>query len=184
MTERESYYWWMLEVPGGPEQLRASDIPNWQKLFRKLDSVIFVSHNEDDDNRIEDALDLRRRWYVETNNIDPWREYSFDETKWGEPTVLEIMTSLAIRMEESIMSDDAYGDRTGQWFWNMIVSLGLGGLTDHFYDEAYVDKILSRWMNREYEPNGRGSLFTVFGANNMRDLTIWQEMCAYLNAQY
>ena len=58
MTERESYYWWMLEVPGGPDQLRASVIPNWQKLFRKLDSVIFVSHNEDDDNRIEDALDL------------------------------------------------------------------------------------------------------------------------------
>ena len=103
-------------MPGGPEQLRASDIPNWQKLFRKLDSVIFISHNEDDDNRIEDALDLRRRWYVESNNIDPWREYSFDETKWGEPSVLEIMISLAIRMEESIMSDDAYGDRTGQWF--------------------------------------------------------------------
>ena len=121
---------------------------------------------------------------METNNVDPWREYSFDETKWGEPTVLEIMTSLAIRMEESIMSDDAYGDRTGQWFWNMIVSLGLGGLTDHFYDEVYVDKILSRWMNREYEPDGRGSLFTVFNSNNMRDLTIWQEMCAYLNAQY
>ena len=106
----------MLEVPGGPDQLRASVIPNWQKLFRKLDSVIFVSHNEDDDNRVEDALDLRRRWYVETNNVDPWREYSFDETKWGEPTVLEIIVSLAIRMEESIMSDDAYGDRTEQWF--------------------------------------------------------------------
>lgn len=184
MTERESYYWWMLEIPSGRDHIRASDIPNWQKLFRKLDSVIFVSHNEDDDNRVEDALDLRAQWYIDVNHIDPWREYEFDKTKWGEPTVLEIMTALAIRMEESIMGDEAYGDRTGQWFWNMIVSLGLGGLTDHFFDESYVDNILQRFMNREYEPNGKGSLFTVFGRNDMRDLSIWQEMCEYLNAQY
>lgn len=158
---------------------RANDAkPLWGKLFDKLDSVVFVSDNQDDDNRISDALELRERFIYE-NEFSPW-----DSLERGDATVLEVMVALAIRIEESIMTDPNYGDRTGQWFWNMIVSLGLGGLHNRFYDEQYVDNILNRWMNHEYEPNGKGSLFTVYSRNDMRSLSIWEEMNEYLTRQY
>lgn len=41
-------------------------------------------------------------------------------------SVLEMIIALAIRLEEHIMDDPDIGNRTGQWFWDMIVSLGLG----------------------------------------------------------
>lgn len=47
-----------------------------------------------------------------------------------ECSVLEVMIALALRMEEETMASSEFGDRTNQWFWYMIVSLGLSGMTD------------------------------------------------------
>ena len=41
-----------------------------------------------------------------------------------------MMIALAIRCEEHIMDDPDAGDRTGQWFWSMLVSLGLGSMDE------------------------------------------------------
>lgn len=81
------------------------------------------------------------------------------------------------------MDDPAYGNRTSQWFWGMIVSLGLGGMTDAIFDRDYVEECLTRFLNREYERNGKGGLFTVKGTRrDMRKMEIWYQLNAYLNS--
>ena len=90
------------------------------------------------------------------------------------------MVALALRCEETIMDDPTLGNRTGQWFWGMITSLGLGSMSDDKYDKAYVNAIISRFLSRDYEPNGKGGLFTVKNCEqDMRDIEIWHQ---YLNS--
>ncbi len=82
------------------------------------------------------------------------------------------------------MGDINCGDRTGQWFWRMIYSLGLSGQNDINFDEGYVDFVLNRFNSREYAPNGEGGLFTVnsgFGPP-MNEIEIWRQAMRYLNS--
>lgn len=76
-------------------------------------------------------------------------------------SVLEMMIALAIRCEEHIMDDPDVGNRTGQWFWNMIVNLGLGSMNDSKFDRAYIEENVQRFLERKYSRNGAGGLFTV-----------------------
>ena len=80
------------------------------------------------------------------------------------------------------MDDPCMGDRTKQWFWGMISSLGLGAMTDDRYDEKFVDDAIFRFLDRKYEPNGRGGLFTIRNCReDMRTKDIWHQLCSYLN---
>ncbi|MFQ7396490.1 MAG: hypothetical protein ACLRNW_01500 [Neglectibacter sp.] len=45
------------------------------------------------------------------------------------------------------MDDPDAGDRTGQWFWSMLVSLGLGSMDDRKFDRYFVDQTLERFLN-------------------------------------
>jgi hypothetical protein len=94
-----------------------------------------------------------------------------------------MMIALSIRCEEDTMDDPDIGDRTGQWFWSMVVNLGLGSMNDAKYDRRYVEEIILRFLNREYEPDGRGGLFTVKNCSeDLRDVSIWYQMNWYLGS--
>lgn len=81
------------------------------------------------------------------------------------------------------MDDPTMGDRTGQWFWGMIINLGLGCMTDDQYDEEYVESVVRRFLNREYEPDGRGGLFRVRRCEyDLRNVEIWDQLGWYLNS--
>ena len=81
------------------------------------------------------------------------------------------------------MSDPVVGNRTGQWFWNMIVNMGLGGMDDVKFDGLYTDAVVGKFLAREYEQNGKGGLFTVEGCRyDLRGIEIWYQMCWYLNS--
>ena len=81
------------------------------------------------------------------------------------------------------MDDPGVGDRTGQWFWGMIVNLGLGSMTDGRYDRRFVEGVLNRFLNREYEPDGRGGLFRIKHCNrDLRTVEIWYQLCWYLDS--
>ena len=83
------------------------------------------------------------------------------------------------------MDDPDYGDRTGQWFWNMIVSLGLGSMDDRNFVKNYVDDVIFRFINRDYEPNGQGSLFTLeHPARDLRYVEIWSQAMWYLDENF
>lgn len=92
-----------------------------------------------------------------------------------------MMTALAIRCEEHIMDDPDIGNRTGQWFWSMLVNLGLGSMYDAKFNRYRVDRILERLLDREYGRNGKGGLFTVNNGRDMRTTEIWYQMNYYLS---
>lgn len=151
----------------------------YRKLLSHLYDTEFTYSIGMDGNRAEDGIDLRYRFGDSHNYSQPIIANYLDDRPCS---VLEMMIALSIRCEEHIMEDPDIGDRTGQWFWNMIVSLGLGSMTDARYDEAHVDEVIQRFLNREYKPNGEGGLFTVeHGQGDMRSIEIWYQMHLYLN---
>jgi hypothetical protein len=153
----------------------------YSMLMSHLYDATFTAVLDMDENRAEDGKALRYRFGIE-NNIS---RNTILTTLDNDPqcSVLEMMVALSIRCEESIMTDDEYGDRTGSWFWNMIVSLGLGTMNDSRFDEKYVDIVLDRLINRQYKRNGEGGLFTIDGIKrDMRNVEIWYQMCWYLDS--
>ena len=76
-----------------------------------------------DGNRAEDGIDLRYRFGHEQHYSDAMVASFLDDRPCS---VLEMMIALSIRCEEHIMDDPDVGNRTGQWFWSMIASLGSG----------------------------------------------------------
>ena len=132
-----------------------------------------------DENRAYDGLSLRRRFEQEMAC-----ELGITDLYLANKpcSVLEMMIALSVRCEETIMSDPSYGNRSGQWFWSMIVSLGLGGMTDQKYNEEIVDDVIFRFLAREYDPDGKGGLFTIPNCGvDLRNLEIWTQMCWYMN---
>lgn len=148
-------------------------------LLRCLDHIPFMYTLPKDGDREGDGVDFRYRFGY---------EYSYDSRIIASYiddhpcSVLEMMIALAFRCEEQIMSDVEYGNRTGQWFWSMIDSLGLLNMHDENFDERKVKSVIECFQNREYGRNGKGGLFTVRNPRrDMRSTEIWYQMCYYLN---
>lgn len=152
--------------------------PIYRKLLRRLHDTEFRYLIARDRNRAEDGEDLRYRFAL-------LHDYDVPSTiaDLGNPcSILEMMVALATRCEEQIADDPRYGNRFGQWFWNMIVNMGLGPMTDNMYDEAYVDEVLQRFLDREYEPDGKGGLFRIRDCDvDLRKVEIWYQLCWYLD---
>ena len=153
---------------------------SYNKLLRYLYDTEFIFIIKMDENRAEDGIGLRRRF-----DIDHGFESGYLSSYLGNKpcSILEMMVALALRCEETIMLNGEYGDRTGQWFWGMIASLGLGSMTDDNYDEDYVEYSVNIFLNRRYRPDGRGGLFTIRGCNqDLRDVEIWIQLLWYLDS--
>ena len=122
------------------------------------------------------SIDLRNRFA--TIKKDPEITDILDEPC----SVLEMILALAIRCEETIMDNPKYGDRTGQWFWSMLSNLGLSMMTDDNYDEKIATKIIYDFMERRYQPDGKGGLFYIRDCpQDLRDVEIWMQLCWYLD---
>ena len=167
------YFEWMYDMVCGN---RFADGISYRKLFSKLHSTRFKYSIRRDSNRAQDGVDLRHRFAL----LRGYRDiYSLLE---GPCSVLEMMLALAIRCEEQIMDNPQKGDRTSQWFFGMITNLGLGAMTDEQYDRGYVSKTIKTFLDRDYEPDGRGGLFRVRHCDcDMRTIEIWYQLCRYLD---
>ena len=165
--KKEKYHTWLCNLVYDFGTRTSYDI-----LLRCLNETPFRYSIPMDENREMDGLALRGRFESETG---------IEFTDESPCSVLEMLVALAIRMEH-FMEDEDYGDRTGQWFWMMIVNLGLGHFSDDRFDyDAFID-IIDRFLDREYEYDGEGGLFQVNDPDeDMRDLEIWWQMMWGLN---
>lgn len=179
MTQNElydSYLDWMYQLVCNDKYSRGLA---YCKLFRQLYETEFDFTLPMDANRAEDGIDLRYRFGVDQGYDDCVIASYLDDRACS---VLEMMIALAIRCETHFMDDPDVGDRTGQWFWEMVVNLKLGHMTDRNYDEDYVDDVMYHFLNREYGSDGEGGLFKVKNPpRDMRSVDIWYQMCWYLN---
>lgn len=147
---------------------------SWHKLFDRLNAIPFWPSHFLDDNRVADAAWAKKRAFEET----------FEGTELELPTecsVLEMIFALACRMESAVMYNRQLGDRSGLWFWGMIVNLGLGHMTDEHYDDNFVVERVNAFLARSYDKNGQGGLFSVKNKKyDMREYDIWRQANLYM----
>ena len=170
----DEYFDWLCEVV---DSKRFSKHVSYRKLLMHLHNIEFTWFIPYDDNRADDGIMLRRK-YALARHDEELSDYIS-----GPCSVLEMMAALAIRCEESIMDDTLFGNRTGQWFWGMIRNLGLSPMNDSNFDAEFVDDVIARFLNREYEPDGKGGLFTIKNCDHdLRTVEIWRQLSWYLGS--
>lgn len=155
---------------------RSHDKVSYKKLFELLHQTEFTFIIPNDVNRASDGVDLRYRF----------ASYKGDRTLVdyidGPCSVLEMMVALAIRCEETIMDNTGYGDRTGQWFWEMISNLGIGYMNDDVFCAEYVEEVIHDFLKRRYNPDGKGGLFYIrYCEDDLREFEIWTQLLWYLD---
>ena len=170
---RNEYFEWLSAL------VTVNEPVSFNKLLMQLHSTDFRWSVPNDQNRAKEGVYLRYRFAVSEHYDEP--SELITDCLDGPCSVLEMMVALAIHCEE-IMEDPSIGNRTGQWFWNMIVSLGLGRMSDDRYDKRVVTDVIERFLDRDYEPNGKGGLFTIRRCDlDLRDVEIWFQTCRYLD---
>lgn len=96
----------------------------------------------------------------------------------GPCNMLEMMVALS-RQIDNVLYDDAYGQRYNKWFWYMVNSLDIN-CTDEDFDEGIFNEKMDIFMNREFEPDGFGSLFLLPDCNfDCRSVQIWVQKCKF-----
>jgi len=157
-------------------------IPNYKELLHYLNAKQFNYTLAMDGNRESDGIYLR---YLYSCDVGMPAPVAASEIDIYPCSMLEMMIALCRRMEE-VMSDSDYGDRTGQWFFEMIESLGLIDMVDGNFNFDICEEAMERFINRTYEPNGKGGLFTLkfsleYPPCDVRNLEIWDQAMMYLN---
>lgn len=179
MTKNELdglYFRWMCQLVCNNRISRRS---SYQKLLEHLHQSEFIPIMPMDDNREIDGIDLRYRFGYENQLESPMIASLLDDRPCS---MLEMMVALAIRCEETLMYDLDLGDRTGEWFWQMVDNLGLGDMDDAHFSPQRVDGIIERFIDRRYDPDGRGGLFYIPNYHrDMRNAEIWYQMCWYFD---
>ena len=170
----EEYFEWLFDLVCAQRYSK----PIYRKLLMRLHDTEFRYSIPRDRNRAEDGEDLRYRFALDHDYDVPTTVSDLG----GPCSVLEMMIALAIRCEEQIADDPDYGNRMGQWFWGMITNMGLGPMTNEMYEEGTVDSIIHRFLDREYEPDGKGGLFRIRNCDeDLRCVEIWYQLCWYLD---
>lgn len=183
MTRNElinRYFEWMYQLVCSSDIYLGlpSDSRSYRKLLWHLHQIDFDYTMDMDGNRAEDGINLRYKFGDENRYRSAMIASYLDDRPCS---VLEMMVALAIRCEDRIMDNTEIGNRTGQWFWNMIASLGLDYMRDGRFDPGCVDAVITRFLERDYAYNGEGGLFTVrHTRQDMRQVEIWYQMCMYL----
>lgn len=172
---RDDYIDWMYTLVCDKDYVRNL---SYKKLFEHLYSTDFTAKLPMDANREEDGIELRYRFGRMNKIPEPMIASYLDQTHCS---ILEMMVALALRMEDQIMDNPEYGNRSGQWFWEMIVSMGLGSFSDDNFHIDSFNEIVAHFLDRSYARNGQGGLFVVQDPNvDMRNIEIWYQMHRYL----
>lgn len=172
---QDDYYFWMLE------KIETSDlvISAYDCLLTKLHITDFTYLRPMDGNLAAWGIDLRYRFGYERDIPQPIIAAELDDRR---ASILEVMVSLALRLEENVMSDPDYGNRTGVWFWSMIKSIGLMHYPNKRYRNAEVTRIITDCLNRDINRDGRGWFFTIKDSDeDLRNVDIWTAAMWWLN---
>lgn len=160
----QPYYEWLISQIHFPRNFNKT----FDQLLDRLHRVEFVWIVDGDDNRIQDAKDLRTEFM---------RKYSFDLEFKSYVSVLEIIIAVS-RILEFIAGGEA-----PDWAWRLIDNLRL----NNYYDpltkrkRREIDDILEAFIWRTYERNGQGGFFPlIFPEEDQTKVEIWYQLNAYV----
>lgn len=178
----QDYFEWLMELAG----LKDYGGLSYWLLARDLHEADFNWSVEHDENRESDGKALREEYFYDCT----FPSEEFDDVLCREhASLLEVMVALARRMDFETSSPDDPRDKTADYFFEMLENLEL----DIFDDENYMDAggykavevILRRFVDRRYQPDGRGGLFPLScPSDDQREVELWYQMMAYLEENY
>lgn len=168
-------YWIMSKIGINPKK--------YSKLCIRLHEISFRWDNirfEKDRNRAYDGEDLREKYYKICSKNEHYI-INFDERPCS---CLEMLAALAIRIDGDYVGDYENPD-PGMIFLDMLDNLGLGRYDNSYYIEMEIDDLVDKWLDREYDYDGNGSIFPVKHANqDHRNVEIWLQMTEYVSRNY
>lgn len=179
MGLEKRYFKWMINI-AIPDSIERE---NYLYLLDALNSSIFHFSIPMDENRMRDGIDLRYRFAYENGYSNEEISEIFNRHK--SCSMLEMMLALAIKGDERILFDYETGSKADYIFKIMLDSLNLLGMTNDYFDPLYFDHTIDRLLNRDYNFDGSGGLFTVPNPRkDMRLVDIWYQMNWYLQELY
>ena len=145
-------------------------------LLKKLYNTDFVSLVNFDGNRVYEALEIRREYFA---YICENPDYDLaDLVAWN---MLELLISLAVRAENMTFDSENYMT-IYEWFWHLLGNLGLDSMTNDRFDGMICDSVLSIFIYRKYDSDGKGGLFPLKNTkNDQRRVEIWYQLSEYIN---
>ena len=157
------FEWLMNEVKG----------TYYDELLLKLYSLPFdVPEDDMDHSRMMDGLKLRDIFVRETrNNYEvPSKTCSF----------LEMLIAMAKRLDDQVLYEVKFGDRSVDWFWMFIDNMDMSDATNEHWNlhwDKYVYNRYCKIMKRLYAPNGKGGIFIVLREGvDCREVDLWRQL--------
>lgn len=168
----KSYIDWLLQKIDNPRN------QDYEDLLSILWEQEFYSLVDNDSNRAEDGLSLRKMW----------ERKNHQRLDLGPPRVLEVLIYLAIRARD-VLYDGDFTITVDALFWEFITNLGLDFYNKYAFKGAETDneiiETLDRWLNREFQKNGKGGIFPLRNPKkDQRDEELWYQMNYYLMENY
>ncbi len=146
----------------------------YSRLMKQLHDTPFIYILERDRNRADDGISLREEFYRE-KDIDMGIYDHRDDC-----SVLEMLVALAIRITDEYIGDPG-SCHPEMIFWEMLRNLGLDFFNDGKFDSDEVEYVIDRWLDRDFEYSGRGSIFPLrHPYQDQRGIEIWSQMNGYL----
>lgn len=170
----EDYGYWLMERVGFKRK-------RYENLLLELHYITFHYSIGLDGNRVSDGLELREEYALENDMLD----VKFKDAKCS---VLEVLTALAIRIEYEYIGDPRE-EHPEKIFWEMIENLfnieRNWRLCGPEIDRQFVHYTVEKWLNRGFEPDGRGSIFPLKNPDcDQTEIEIWSQMNRYLMENY
>ncbi len=153
------------------------DGEGYESMLLQLHMVDFYSDIWLDENIINDVYCFRERM---------GRDYDGPR---GKPSVFEVLVVLAVLCEERIMHDDEKGNRTADWFWDIMDNLGLSRYDNTHYNSRTSEKIsdiIDIFLEKDYDANGHGggAFSCEHPMKDMRLTALWEQLNYWLNENY
>ena len=153
----EEYYIWLVSSVGYDESC--------DDLLRLLFHTEFTWVIPMDSNRAAEGRNMRSIFCNENSIVgEIWDDQPC--------SVLEMLVALANYIENNLI-----GDPDLCIFWRMLDNLNLL----HYRSRTKWIQIIDRWLNREFDSDGMGSIFPIYNAvQDYREIDIWGQCMDWL----
>ena len=181
----ELYLEWLLRLINADNYKDKS----YTKLCSLLNKIPFKPIVELDKNREFDVQSLLREVYIQSQS--EWYRLEDDRiTSFPDLPVsfLELMISLAMRIDLDFMREINGIDNTRIYFWILVRNLGLLEYDDEHWGEDAIISIVSRLnivQDRKYDFDGKGGLFPLENSEvDQRNVQIWNQLCQFVSQKF
>ena len=181
----ELYLEWLLRLINADNYKGKSYI----KLCSLLNKIPFKPIIELDKNREYDVQSLLRETYTQSQS--EWYRLENDEIiSFPKMPVsfLELIISLAMRIDLDFMREINGIDNTRIYFWILVRNLGILEYDDEHWGEDAIISIVNRLnivQDRKYDFDGKGGLFPLENAEvDQRNVQIWNQLCQFVSQKF